>query len=418
MIRPSFDQNLMTKHILFTLLILLSICVANAQDITNIVKSFSISDTLVMNELVGNAKVIGIGESAHGQGSIKVLRSDIIKKLITDYHFKNIVLESFFWGTQSLNKYIHNKYEGDVNNAFLDMGVGEWMNNEMLEFINWVREYNLKMPDSLKVNLYGCDVWRFQAIARHFKDNPWIKANLTSESKSILDSLASNSRWQGTQAGKKGLKKIYKELKFKFKANTFNTIEENYLVELIGDVVNKYKITGGYRSSNLRDKIMANTVMYLTEQKPNEKFVLIAHNEHILKSRNSTYLYPMGKHIHNKLGDQYRAIAITFRNGSIEIFNMDSFRMETVKVAPPLSNSIEYLTSNTNMDTTYINLELNKRHPLVRKKIKIRSIGARYKTHSPNQYYTEQKLYKGFNTLLIINKGLPSNGFYGTTKIK
>jgi hypothetical protein len=52
------------------------------------------------------------------------------------------------------------------------------------------------------------------------------------------------------------------------------------------------------------------------------------------------------------------------------------------------------------------------------KKIKIRSIGGKYKIHSPDQYYTKQKLYKGFNALLIINEGLPSNGFYGATKIK
>ena len=393
-------------------------CIVNGQDVRNIVKSFSIDDSLVINEFVGNAKVIGIGESAHGQGSIKVFRSDIIKKLITEYHYKNIVLESFFWGTQSLNKYINNKYEGDVNNAFLDMGVSEWMNYEMLEFINWIKEYNLKMPDSLRINLYGCDVWRLQPIANHFKDHPWIKANLSPESKIVLDSLASNNRWQGTKAGKKGLNILYKELKQKCKPNTFNTIEENYLVELIGDVINKYKITGGYRSSILRDKIMAKTVMYLNEQKPNEKFVIIAHSEHVLKSRNSTYLYPMGKHLYKKLGDQYHAIAITFRNGSIEIFNMDSFRLETVKVAPPLPNSIEYLTSNIHMDTAYINLELNKRHPFVKKKMKIRSIGGSYKINSPNQYYTKQKLYKGFNALFIINEGLPSNGFYGAAKIK
>lgn len=368
--------------------------------------------------MVGNASVIGIGESAHGQGSIIKLRSEIIKKLITDYHFKNIVLESFFWGTISLNEYIHNTYEGDVKNAFLDMGVGVWMNNEMLEFINWVKAYNLNMPDSLKVNLYGCDVWSLQPIANHFKNHPWIKANLTQESRAILDSLASNQRWQGTSVGKAGLDKLHKELKHKFKPNTFNTIEENYLVELVGGVIDKYKKTGGYRSSLLRDRIMAKTLLYLYNQKPTEKFVIIAHNQHILKSRNSTYLYPMGKHVYKKLGDRYHAIAITFRNGSIEVFNRDSLKLETVEVAEPMHESIEFLTSNYHIDTAYINLDLNKTHPLINKKWKMRSIGSSYFIHRKNQYYTRQKLYRGYNTLFIVNTGMACKGFYVVTKIK
>lgn len=416
--RPSLIRKYMIKINCITILILLSVSEIKGQNLNEPVKAFSIDDSLVMRELVGNSNVIGIGESAHGQGSIKVFRSDIIKKLITDYHFKNIVLESFFWGTQSLNKYIHNTYEGDVKKAFLDMGVGEWMNYEMLEFINWVKAYNLKIPDSLKVNLYGCDVWSLQPIANHFKNHPWITANLTQESKAILDSLASNNHWQGTSSGKKSLDKLYKELKQKYKPNTFNTIEENYLVELVGGVIDKYKKTGGYRGSLLRDKIMAKTLLYLYNQKPNEKFVIIAHNEHILKSRNSTYLYPMGKHIYKKLGDRYHAIAITFRNGSIEIFNRDSFKLETVKVSAPIHKSIEYLTSNYNLDIAYINLDSNKTHPLVNKKTKIRSIGSRYIIHRKNQYYTRQKLYRGYNALFIINIGMASRGFYKATKIK
>lgn len=408
----------MIKFNCIIILVILIVSEVKGQNLNEPLKAFSVNDSLLMAELVGNASVIGIGESAHGQGSIIELRSEIIKKLITDYNFKNIVLESFFWGTISLNEYIHNTYEGDVKNAFLDMGVGVWMNNEMLEFINWVKAYNLTMPDSLKVNLYGCDVWSLQLIANHFNNHPWIKANLTQESRAILDSLASNQRWQGTSTGKMGMVKLYKELKQKFKPNTFNTIEENYLVELIGGVIDKYKKTGGYRSSLFRDRIMAKTLFYLYNQKPNEKFVIIAHNEHIIKSRNSTFLYPMGKHIYKKLGNRYHAIAITFRNGSIEVFNRDSLKLKTVAVAEPMHESIEFLSSNYHIDTAYINLDLNKTHPLIDKKRKMRSIGSSYFIHRKNQYYTKQKLYRGYNTLFIINIGMESRGFYGAKKIK
>lgn len=408
----------MIKFNCIIILVILIVSEVKGQNLNEPLKAFSVNDSLLMAELVGNADVIGIGESAHGQGSIIELRSEIIKKLITDYNFKNIVLESFFWGTISLNEYIHNTYEGDVKNAFLDMGVGVWMNNEMLEFINWVKAYNLNMPDSLKVNLYGCDVWSLQLIANHFNNHPWTKANLTQESRAILDSLASNQRWQGTSTGKMGMVKLYKELKQKFKPNTFNTIEENYLVELIGGVIDKYKKTGGYRSSLIRDRIMAKTLFYLYNQKPNKKFVIIAHNEHIIKSRNSTFLYPMGKHIYKKLGNRYHAIAITFRNGSIEVFNRDSLKLKTVAVAEPMHESIEFLTSNYYIDTAYINLDLNKTHPLINKKWKMRSIGSSYFIHRKNQYYTKQKLYRGYNTLFIINIGMESRGFYGAEKIK
>jgi erythromycin esterase len=396
---------------LILIVLLANFSTSYSQSSYSAVFNFNLNDTLLLNEISSNARVIGIGESAHGSGSIIRIRNEVIKKLILDYNFKNIILESEFWGTQSLNKYIHNEYNGPVDSAFLEMGVGVWMNKEMLDLLNWIRDYNNDKSDSLKVSLYGCDVWGLYAIAKYFKDHPWILANLSKESISTLNSISTIPNWRYSNTGKKATENLYSELLEKCKSNTFKSIEENYLTQLIGYAIAKSKKNGGYKEAALRNKIMANTVMYLSEQKPYEKFVIIAHNGHILKSRNSTYIYPMGKHLYKKLGDQYRAIGITFLNGSILSYNNKNKKNEIIEVSAPKTNSIESNLQLLKFDVGYLNIDVNKDDSLVKKKIYMRSIGQVYSERHLN--YTKQKLPKGFNILLIVKKSIAPNSIYG-----
>ena len=375
---------------------------AFGQNATSVISNFKLSDTAQINHIIGDARVIGIGESAHGSGSMIQLRGEIIKDLILHHGVKNIVLESMFWGTRDLNKYIKNEYISDTFQAFVSMGVGPWINAEMLGLLTWVREYNANKVDSQKVSLYGCDVWDLKKISMHFRNHPWVLANLSNEAIGTLDSIANIPRWRNSSKGKKAARMLYKELIEKCKSNSFATVEENYFTQLVGHAISNINVTGGYRSAVLRDERMANTIIYLTEQKPDGKFVVIAHNEHVNKARNSMFIKPMGRYLYKKFGEKYRSIAITFINGNIQTYNKETRKIETVKVKTPIVKSVESRLEVFLLDTGIIDLLTNKHHPIFKRKIKMRSIGGSYSERHIN--YTRQKLYNGFNFLIILKE--------------
>ena len=144
---------ILNRTIILSLLLAISKLVYT-QNISKVdIAKFNVKDTQLLNKIVGDCKVIGLGESAHGAGTIFDLKTDIIKELVLKHNFKNIVFESSFWGTQSMNKYIHNE-DLNIKDVFLDMGQGVYINNEVNNLLKWLKEYNLNQPDSLKVSFY------------------------------------------------------------------------------------------------------------------------------------------------------------------------------------------------------------------------------------------------------------------------
>lgn len=397
---------LLNRTIILSLLLAISKLVYT-QNISKVdITKFNIKDTQLLDKIVGDCRVIGLGESAHGAGTIFDLKTDIIKELVLKHNFKNIVFESFFWGTQTMNKYIHNE-NVDIEDAFSDMGVGVWINNEVYVLMKWLREYNLAKPDSLKVNLYGCDVWGITSIAKHFRSHPWVLKNLSSSSIETLDSLSNYSKWKKTKEGINKTKLLYDDFKKQYKPNTFNSIEENYIVTLFSSYIKKSKMGHGYRSAVFRNEIMAKSVIYLAEQKPNEKFIIWAHNEHIAKARNSMFIYPMGGHLKNYFGKNYKAIAISFYQGELSSYNMIKNSWEYFFTDTASKPSIESIVSGFIGDLVYINFDNAKESNSQLGKTLIRSIGETYSFNKARQYYNKQKLYKGFNGLICIRNVSP-----------
>jgi erythromycin esterase len=394
---------ILNRTIILSLLLAISKLVYT-QNISKVdITKFNVKDTQLLNKIVGDCRVIGLGESAHGAGTIYDLKADVIKELVLKHNFKNIVFESFFWGTQTMNKYIHNE-NVDIKDAFLDMGVGVWINNEVYNLMKWLKDYNLDKPDSLKVSLYGCDVWGITIISQHFKSHPWVLKNLSSSSIETLDSLSNYSKWKKTKTGIEQTKLLYNDFRKNYIPNAFETIEENYIVTLLSDYLKKCKLKHGYRSAVVRDEIMAKSIIYLTEQKPNEKFIIWAHNEHIAKARNSTFIYPMGGHLKNFFGTKYKAIAFSFYFGEINTYNVVKKSQEYCVTDTAIKNSIEAIASGFNGDLAYINFENSIESNKLLGKKSIRAIGDRFKFDSSKYYYTKQKLYKGFNGLIFTRK--------------
>jgi len=110
------------------------------------------------------ASVILLGEATHGTDEFYRIRSQITKKLITDYGFNAIAIEGDWPDVYQLNRYIQGVYPKNTANTtlanFKRFPIWMWRNKPMLELIRWLRNYNDELkPPNKKIGLYGLDLY-------------------------------------------------------------------------------------------------------------------------------------------------------------------------------------------------------------------------------------------------------------------
>jgi len=111
----------------------------------------------------GAAHIVLIGDSTHGTHEFYRERINISKRLITDHNFTLIVIEGNWANVNRLNQYIHSLVPITARQAmgtFTQYPDWVWKNEEILDFIQWLREHNRKIEDGdHTVSLYGMDVY-------------------------------------------------------------------------------------------------------------------------------------------------------------------------------------------------------------------------------------------------------------------
>jgi erythromycin esterase-like protein len=102
-------------------------------------------------ESIKEKKIIGLGETTHGQLKINEFRNRLIKGLITKYNFSVIAIEDEYSCVKRVNKYIKNKSDNfeDGLSAF------PFLNKTFISLIEWIRKYNKENGN--KVSIIGFD---------------------------------------------------------------------------------------------------------------------------------------------------------------------------------------------------------------------------------------------------------------------
>ncbi|MDI2589411.1 erythromycin esterase family protein [Psychrobacillus sp. NEAU-3TGS] len=113
-------------------------------------------------EAIGEAKIVLLGEASHGTSEFYTARAELSKRLIEEKGFTLIAVEGDWPSTQHINRYIKGYKEGPENvrqafKAFERFPTWMWANEEIAEFVTWLKEYNAQKEE--KVGFYGIDVY-------------------------------------------------------------------------------------------------------------------------------------------------------------------------------------------------------------------------------------------------------------------
>ena len=117
-------------------------------------------------ESLKNKKIVMLGESTHGTKEFYKWRKAISQELITHHGFKFIAVEGDWPPCQKINHFIQGNHgpaelrnAHDVLSRFSRWPTWMWANDEMLEFVDWLRDWNAQQ--ATKLGFHGLDMYSF-----------------------------------------------------------------------------------------------------------------------------------------------------------------------------------------------------------------------------------------------------------------
>src|SRR5438093_8512712 len=101
-------------------------------------------------DLIGDARVVLIGEASHGTHEFYLERARITQQLITARGFSAVAAEADWPDAFRVNRYVRGRSnDGSANEAlgeFSRFPQWMWRNTVMLGFVDWLRGYNDTLP--------------------------------------------------------------------------------------------------------------------------------------------------------------------------------------------------------------------------------------------------------------------------------
>ncbi|MFI9230917.1 erythromycin esterase family protein [Streptomyces rimosus] len=305
-----------------------------------------LADLRPFGQMVGDARVVGLGEATHSSHEFFTLRHRALRYLVQEKGFRAFALEAPWSTGLRLDAYLTHG-TGDLKQIMDEefQGTYRWWNNaEYRALLQWIRAYNVKHPK---------DPVRFVG-----DDGGFAGAEL-------YDKVSAYAAKARPELAPK-LTELYRGLRPATNAETYVNdylaqplAERKELAERTGravDLLKKRPGTGadadayawavqhataihqmttlyafdwddpqGIRDGMLhRDRIMAENVAWW-QQRTGDKILLAAHNGHLALKTYAPGTYPkaQGEFLREQLGGGYLSVGLTFDHGSFNAFGQD-----------------------------------------------------------------------------------------------
>lgn len=136
-------------------------------------ESFSSIETADLKPLldrIGDAHVVLIGEATHGTSEFYRMRARITKALIEQKKFDFVAIEADWPDAYRIHDFVTHQQRSEPHSweTFARFPTWMWRNQEVLEFIHWLRDFNFaNRSQDRKVGFYGLDLYSmFTSIHR------------------------------------------------------------------------------------------------------------------------------------------------------------------------------------------------------------------------------------------------------------
>ena len=118
-------------------------------------------------DLIGDARVVLLGEASHGTHDFYRERARITKRLITERRFTAVAVEGDWPDAYRVNRFVRGAGDAGAEQALLGFRrfpTWMWRNADVLDFVGWLRAHNDGLAErAAAVGFYGLDLYSLGA---------------------------------------------------------------------------------------------------------------------------------------------------------------------------------------------------------------------------------------------------------------
>ncbi len=396
----------------------------------------SAQDYEPLMDLIGDARFVLIGEASHGTHEFYQQRAEITKRLIQEKGFTAVAVEADWPDAYRVNRYVRgigdDTTSADALAGFDRFPAWMWRNTEVVNFIDWLREYNNALPqNATKAGFYGLDLYSLhtsvEAVLSYLDKIDPEAAKRARYRYSCFEHFGEDTQSYG-YAASFGLtescqKKVINELlELQHRAGEYaladgQEAEDEYFyaeqnARLIKNAEEYYRsmFRGRVSSWNLRDRHMAETldhlVTHLDKQRNRTKVVLWAHNSHLGDARATDMgdagELNVGQLVRERYGRDAVLVGLTTYSGTVTAASNWGAPPERKRVRPGMSGSYEALFHETGLPRFLLTLRSDdKAATALRKRRLERAIGVIYLPETERvSHYFHARLPDQFDAVL------------------
>lgn len=389
--------------------------------------------------LIGDARLVLLGEASHGTHEFYQQRSLITQRLIQEKGFTAVAVEADWPDAYRVNRFVKGASKdptaAEALGNFERFPMWMWRNTDVLEFVNGLRQFNDRLTgDRPKVGFYGLDLYSLYgsisavlqyldqtdpAAAQRARDRYACFEHFDEDSQNYGYAVSSGLSEPCEQAAINQLLELQRQAVENLSHNGAGAAEEFFYIEqnarLIKNAEAYYRsmFQGRVSSWNLRDRHMAETLAHLLEhlEQPHQpaKVVVWAHNSHLGDARATEMAdqgeLNVGQLVREHYGQEAVLIGFSTYTGTVTAASEWDGPAATKQVRPGMPRSYEAVFHEVGIPQFWLNLRSSDPAIAKLKKSRLqRAIGVIYRPESERfSHYFHARLPEQFDAIIHLD---------------
>lgn len=277
------------------------------------------ADLAPLHPIVGDARIVSLGEATHGSREFFTMKHRVLEFLVEQKGFTVFAIEANLPEADRVDDYVLHG-TGDPRTALAGMYFWTWNTAEVLDMIEWMREYNLRRGDKPPVRFRGFDAqFAHYAVEEVEKYVARVEPARAAELASKYDCIRGRQRglnYRSLPATTRNqcfanVTAVHELVSSQREAYTSRSSADEY-ERLLRYALVVVQTESVWSNRVHRDTFMARNVEWLGEVlHPGEKMVLWAHNWHV----STAFPVTMGTHLRNRYGRDMVVMGFAFDRG-------------------------------------------------------------------------------------------------------
>ncbi len=295
---------------------------ANAVQFSGTHLSLPHTDLAVLRGLIGDARVVALGENTHGTRDFFEMKARILRFLVEQMGFNAFLIEATWPESNRLDRYVRTG-EGDSRTLLTGLYFWTWRTESVLEMIEWMRSHNAAGGG---VGFYGFDMqypgMALDNVIRYVADVDPARVPATRTRLDCLVRYANDAQGRfptaryvdaganfQRQCADSMRAEVTRMLASRATYVTASSVKEFELaLQSLRVALQYHSMIVGEQS---RDRSMAiNTAWWVDHLGPHSKVVVWAHNFHV-----STFPGAQGRWLRERFGNELVIVAFTHEFG-------------------------------------------------------------------------------------------------------